>query len=146
MKKLLLILAASMATAGTAFAQAPAPATAQAPAQAGTAAAPDQLAQRRAQYLGKELGLTADQQTRLAPILMAQRQQLQVLREQRTTGGRKLGTAQDLKANEARTDEQIKKVLTPEQFTKFTQMRDEQREKMREHRAANATAPAGQPE
>ncbi|GAB3867829.1 hypothetical protein GCM10028824_11080 [Hymenobacter segetis] len=143
MKKLLLILAASTATAGTAFAQAPAAATGL--AQAGTAA-PDQLAQRRAQYLGKELGLTADQQTRLAPILMAQRQQLQLLREQRTTGGRKLGTAQDLKANEARTDEQIKTVLTPEQFTKFAQMRDEQREKMREHRAAGANAPAGQSE
>jgi Spy/CpxP family protein refolding chaperone len=142
MKKLLLILAASAATAGTTFAQAPAAATT--PAQAGTAA-PDQLAQRRAQYLGKELGLTADQQTRLAPILMAQRQQLQLLREQRTTGGRKLGTAQDLKANEARTDEQIKTVLTPEQFTKFAKMRDEQREKMREHRAAGANAPAGQP-
>jgi protein CpxP len=143
MKKLLFILATSAATAGTAFAQAPT--TAPSPAQAGTTA-PDQLAMRRAQYLGKELGLTADQQTRLAPILMAQRQQLQVLREQRTTGGRKLGTAQDLKANEARTDEQIKTVLTPEQFTKFVKMRDEQREKMREHRAANANAPAGQPE
>ncbi|GAB2867762.1 hypothetical protein [Hymenobacter ruber] len=143
MKKLLLILAASAATAGAAFAQTPA--TAPAPAQAGTAA-PDQLAQRRAQYLGKELGLTADQQTRLAPILMAQRQQLQLLREQRTTGGRKLGTAQDLKASEARADEQIKTVLTPEQFTKFAKMRDEQREKIREHRANNAAAPTGQPE
>ncbi|MBH8569759.1 hypothetical protein KB206_12765 [Microvirga sp. STS02] len=143
MKKLLLILAASAATAGTAFAQTPA--TAPAPAQTGTSA-PDQLAQRRAQYLGKELGLTADQQTRLAPILMAQRQQLQLLREQRTTGGRKQGTAQDLKASEARADEQIKTVLTPEQFTKFAQMRDQQREKIREHRANNAAAPTGQPE
>lgn len=139
MKKLLLLLAASAATAGTAAAQAPATA----PAPAVTAAAPDQLAQRRAQYLGKELGLTADQQSRLAPILMVQRQQLQLLREQRTTGGRKMGTAQDLKASEARADEQIKTVLTPEQFTKFAQMRDEQREKMRERRA---NAPAGQPE
>ncbi|MGY3090374.1 protein CpxP [Hymenobacter sp. UYAg731] len=139
MKKLLFILAASAATAGTAFAQVPA----NAPAQASTTAAPDQLAQRRAQYLGKELGLTADQQSRLAPILMAQRQQLQLLREQRTTGGRKMGTAQDLKASEARADEQIKTVLTPEQFLKFSQMRDEQREKMRERRA---NAPAAQPE
>ncbi|MFC6225153.1 hypothetical protein ACFP2F_18035 [Hymenobacter artigasi] len=144
MKKLLFVFAVSAATAGTSFAQAPA--TTAVPAQTGTAPAPDQLAQRRAQYLGKELGLTADQQARLAPILMAQRQQLQLLREQRTTGGRKLGTAQDLKASEARADEQIKTVLTPEQFTKFAQMRDEQREKMREHRAANANAPAGQSE
>lgn len=140
MKKLLLLLAACAATAGTAAAQAPA----STPAPVGTTAAPDQLAQRRAQYLAKELGLTADQQTRLGPILMAQRQQLQLLREQRTTGGRKQGTAQDLKASESRADEQIKTVLTPEQFTKFSQMRDEQREKMRERRAANA--PTGQPE
>lgn len=144
MKKLLLILAAGAASAGTAAAQAPAAPAA--PAPAGTAAAPDQLAQRRAQYLAKELGLTADQQSRLAPVLMAQRQQLQLLREQRTTGGRKQGTAQDLKASEARADEQIKTVLTAPQFTRFAQMRDEQREKVREHRAGAANAPAGQPE
>ena len=50
MKKLLLLLAASAATAGPAAAQTPAAA----PAPAATAAAPDQLAQRRAQYLAKE--------------------------------------------------------------------------------------------
>ena len=60
MKKLLFILAASAATAGTAFAQIPVTA----PAQAGTAAVPDQLAQRRAQYLAKELGLTQENSQR----------------------------------------------------------------------------------
>lgn len=139
MKKLLLMLAAGIAAAG--------PAAAQAPASAGPARpapAPNQQAQqadRRVQYLAKELSLTPDQQARLQPLLLTQRQQMQVLREQRTTGGRRQGTAQDLKAAQAKFDEQLKTVLTPEQYTKFNLMRDEQHDKLRERRAAGRAQP-----
>lgn len=105
---------------------------------------PDQQVQhayRRAQYLTKELSPTPDQQARLQPLLLAQRQQMQVLREQRTTGGGRQGTAQDLKAAQARFDEPLKTMLTPEQYTKFNLMRDEQRDKLREHRAAGQAQP-----
>ena len=140
MKKLLFLLAAYSAAATTGFAQVPAPAKQTTPATAIPQNTPDQLIDRRSQYLAKELGLNADQQARLQPILLAQRQQLQALREQRTTGGRRLGTAQDLKAAQAKFDEQFKAVFTSEQYARFNQMQAEQRDKMRERRAAGQAA------
>ena len=145
MKKLLLLtICAAVTTASRA--QAPAAAVQAAPPTAGPQQGSDPLIERRVQYLAKELGLSADQQTRLRPLLLAQRQQLQLLREQRTTGGRRQGTAQDLKAAQAKSDEQLKTVLTPAQYARYTAMRDEQRDMLRERRAAGAAQPAGQPE
>ncbi|MBD2722538.1 hypothetical protein [Hymenobacter armeniacus] len=129
MKRILVLLALSLAAAGAASAQAP----------AGTAAAqasPEQQAQRRTQYLAKELGLSADQQAKLQPILLAQRQDMLAMREKVQTGGRQRGMGQELKAAQAKYTEQIKAVLTPEQFAKFDQMKDEARDKMRERRAS----------
>lgn len=132
MKKLLLLLATAAATTATGFAQAPAAQTM--PARPGTQKSPDQLAERRAQYLAKELGLTADQQAKLQPILLAQRQEMQAMRDKVPTGGRQRGMGQDLKASMAKYDAQIKGILTPEQYTRFSQLKDEQRDKMRERR------------
>ena len=132
MKKLLVLLAP--------LALAARPTLAQMPASAGPAAvaaptrSPDQQADRRAQYYAKQLGLTADQQTRLEPILLAQRQELLALRDKMPADGRRRGMGQGLKAAQAKYNDQIKAVLTPEQFTKFEQMRDEQRANMRERR------------
>ena len=137
MKKLLFFLTTCLATATVGFAQVPAPTMQTTPATASSQKNPDQLIDRRAQYLSKELGLNTDQQARLQPILLAQRQQQQILREQRTTGGRRLGTAQDLKAAQAKFDEQFKTVFTSKQYTKFNLMRD----KLRERRAAGQAQP-----
>ena len=139
-----MLLATSAVSATASFGQAPTLQTA--PAPASLQKSPDQLIERRVQYLAKELGLNPDQQTRLQPLLLAQRQQLQLLREQRTTGGRRQGTAQDLKAAQTKFDEQLRGVLTPEQFTKFNVLKDEQRDKMRERRAAGPGLPAARPE
>jgi protein CpxP len=132
MKKLLLLLTTAAATTATSFAQAP---TAQAmPDQVGTSKSVDQMAARRAQYLAKELSLSADQQARLQPVLLAQRQEMQAMRDKVQTGGRQRGMGQDLKASMTKYDAQVKGILTPEQYTKFSQLKDEQRDKMRERR------------
>ena len=141
MKKLLYLLIATGATVGTAFAQAPVPTMPAQPPAGNLSQSPEQMVARRVQYLAKELSLTADQQARLQPLLLTQRQQMQILREQHTTGGRRQGTAQDLKAAQAKFDEQLKTVLTPEQYTKFNLMRDEQRDKLRERRPAGPAQP-----
>ncbi|MBJ6109699.1 hypothetical protein JAO73_11795 [Hymenobacter sp. BT523] len=127
MKRILVLLALSLAAAGAASAQA---------GMAAAQATPEQQAQRRTQYLAKELGLTADQQAKLQPILLAQRQDMLAMREKVQTGGRQRGMGQELKAAQAKYTEQIKAVLTPEQFAKFDQMKDEARDKMRERRAS----------
>lgn len=144
MKKLLFFLAACGTTVSVGFAQAPAPTVQTVPPAGGMQQSPEQMVARRAQYLAKELGLSADQQAKLQPLLLAQRQQMQVLREQRVTGGRRMGTAQDLKAAQAKFDEQLKAVFTPEQYTKFNAMRDDQRDKLRERRAAGQGLPTAE--
>lgn len=135
MTKFLILLTALAASASTSFAQAPARAAQTAVDPAGQPKSPDQQAERRAQYLTKELGLTPDQQARLTPILLAQRQEMQALRSQVQTGGRR-GMGQDLKASQTQYDTQIKAVLTPEQYAKFGQLKAEQRDKLRERRAS----------
>ena len=132
MKKFLFLAAAFAATATTGFAQTP-PAM---PTATGQPKAPDLQADRRAQYLAKELSLTADQQARLTPILLAQRQDMLALRDKMQAGGRRAGMGQELKAAQAKYIEQIRAVLTPEQYTRFDQLKDEQRDKLRERRAS----------
>lgn len=129
MKKTLALLA-GLAAASPAFAQtAPAASSPPAPAAAG------QRGARRAQYLAHELGLSADQQARLAPILLAQREAVQALREPASSGGARRGMGPELQAAQAKYQDQIRAVLTPEQLTKFTQLQAAQREKLRERRA-----------
>ena len=85
--------------------------------------------------MAKELSLTADQQARLTPILLAQRQDMLALRGKMQAGDRRAGMGQELKAPQAKYTEQIRAVLTPAQYTRFDQLKDEQRDKLRERRA-----------
>lgn len=137
MKSTLPLLILLAATAGPAVAQAPA-----AISQPTNQPAADQAPDRRAQYLAKALGLSADQQARLAPILLAQRQEMQALRQRASTEGRQPGMGRELKTAQGKYLDQIKAVLTPEQYTRFTQLQDQQRSKLRERRQSNATMPA----
>ena len=136
MKKLLMILAVGAATAPAAMAQTPAAAPSPGtvvrtvPPAGGLQQTPEQMVARRVQYLGQELGLSADQQTRLQPVLLAQREQLQTLREGRVTNGRRYGSPQDLKNAEVKFDEQLKTVFTPEQFAQYTQLKAAQAGKL----------------
>lgn len=136
MKKVFVLLVALMAASATGFAQAPASAGPAPSLQPGArpSASPEQQTERRAQYLSKELGLSADQQARLQPILLAQRQEMQGLRDQASSGGRQ-GMTPQLKALQAKYDGQIRAVLTPEQYGKFDQLKDDRREQVRERRA-----------
>lgn len=135
MKKLFLFLALSGATTAAALAQTPAttaPGTVvrTVPPAGGLQQTPEGMVARRVQYLTAELGLSAEQQTKLQPMLLAQREQLQSLREGRVTNGRRYGSAQDLKNTEVKFDEQLKTVFTAEQFAKYTQMKADQAGKL----------------
>jgi hypothetical protein len=138
MKKLLLLLATVVATAGPGFAQAP---TAQkVPAHAGLQETPAQTAKRATQYLTKELGLSASQQARLEPIMRDQNQALLAMRSKAQTGRLRPDMGPDLKTTLAKYDTQIKGVLTPGQYTKYTKMQDEERNKIMKHLAKQGMA------
>ena len=128
MKKFLLLLAAAVATTGPGFAQAPA--ARPMPVRAAARPSPTELAQRGTRYLTQELGLSADQQTRLQPILLAQNQELLAVREKALTGRAKPGPGTDPKAILDKYDARIKGVLTPGQYTKYSQLQAEKRNNM----------------
>ncbi|GAB3867832.1 hypothetical protein GCM10028824_11090 [Hymenobacter segetis] len=138
MRKLLLLLATVAATAGLGFAQAPA--AQKMPTRAGLPETPAQTAKRATQYLTKELGLSATQQARLEPIMRDQNQALLAMRSKAQTGRLRPGMGPDLKATLAKYDTQIKGVLTPGQYTKYTRMQDAERNKVMKHLAEQGMA------
>ena len=73
----------------------------------------------------------------------AQRQELLAMREKVKAEGRQPGMGRSMKAAQEKYLGQIKAVLTPEQFTRFSQLQEQQRNAMRERRQNNAPAGLG---
>lgn len=103
-------------------------------------ASPAQQAERQAQQLANALGLSDEQRTKLQPILLAQRQEMIGVREKRSADGRVPGMGKELKAAQANYNEQIRAVLTPEQYTRFAQLKADRRDNMRAQRGARPTS------
>ena len=142
MKKLLFPLLAVFAlTVGTAAAQTTTP-DANAGGMQGRGygrmqGSPDEMAKRQAERLTKELGLTADQTTKVQSIVLARTQDMQAMRGQARDGGDRSQMREQLLAGRAKYDAQFKAVLTPDQYTKYTAMQADRMENARDMRAGN---------
>ena len=114
MKKFLLPLLAFALSATAASAQAT-------PGQDGgrPQRTPEEMAARQTQGLTKQLGLSADQSAKVQPILLARDQEMLALRGQMQVGGDRRQLRDQLMAGRAKYDDQLKAVLTPEQFTQM---------------------------
>ncbi|GAB3736696.1 hypothetical protein GCM10027594_17630 [Hymenobacter agri] len=141
MKKLLFpLLAAFALTVGTAAAQTTTP-----DAMPGRGrgygrmqGSPDEMAKRQADRLSKELGLTADQTTKVQAILLARTQEMQAMRGQARDGsGDRSQMREQMQANRAKYDAQFKTVLTPDQYTKFTALQADRMDRARDMRDGN---------
>jgi Spy/CpxP family protein refolding chaperone len=77
---------------------------------------PQEMAQHQAKRLSKELSLTADQSTKVEQIMAARAQEMQSLRADASTRP----SREQMQANRAKYSDQLKQVLTPEQFAKYT--------------------------
>ena len=120
MKKLLILLAAAALTAGTASAQTATPA--QRPANSRLEpATPEQQADR----LTKQLGLSADQRTRLVALEQARRDEMKTMRDQLQTGGDRTAMRQTMQTARTKYDTQLKDILTADQYTRYSQQREE---------------------
>ena len=144
MKKLLFPLFAVFAlTVGTAAAQTTTP-DANAGGMQGRGygrmqGSPDEMAKRQAERLTKELGLSADQTTKVQAILLARTQDMQAMRGQARDGGDRSQLREQLLAGRAKYDAQFKAVLTPDQYTKYTAMQADRLENARDMRAGNTS-------
>lgn len=111
MKKFLLPLLAVVAMSFSATAQTTPPQKGDHPRHS-----PQEMAGHQAKRLGKELSLSDDQSAKVQQILMARAQEMQALR----AAGSARPTREQMQANRAKYDDQLKQVLTPDQFTKYT--------------------------
>ncbi|MBD2767583.1 hypothetical protein IC235_06725 [Hymenobacter sp. BT664] len=137
MKNTLLLLASLvLTTAGAALAQAPATTTSpQANEKARSHPSPTQKADRKASKMAKALGLNADQEARVEQLLLARQQEVAALKTKYGTD-KKAGRA-DLKAAHDRYQAQLKTILTPEQYTKFNQLKEERHDHGKKKAKAN---------
>lgn len=123
-KTALPLLAALSLTFGVASAQT-APA-AQGPGQR-RQHSPQEMAQHQTQRLSKKLGLSADQSAKVAQIMQQRAQDMQAMHATASASTDRQQMRQQMQANRTKYDEQLKAVLTPDQFGKYTAMREERR-------------------
>lgn len=132
MKKNLFLLAAlAFATAGTSFAQTAVKTTGTDANQTARHYAtgkqgpqdPAKMADHKAGKMAKELGLTADQETKVEQLMLGRQQESAALKTKYGTD-RKAGRP-EMKAAYDRYEAQLKTILTPEQFAKLDKMKAE---------------------
>jgi Spy/CpxP family protein refolding chaperone len=81
---------------------------------------PEEMAKRQTERMTKELGLNADQATKVQQIQTARVQEMQAMRGQ--AGGDRDKMREQMQASRTKYDAQFKEVLTADQYTKYTSM------------------------
>lgn len=103
---------------------------------------PEQRAERQTAMMTKRLGLSPDQVEKVKAINLKHAQDAQAVRDARKDEkGAQPGAMKDMKAEK---DAELKAVLTPEQFTTWTQMEANMQERRQQRRSGDA-APAPAP-
>ena len=90
---------------------------------------PKEMANRQAERLTQELGLTADQTSKMQAILLARTQEMQAMRGQARDGGNRGQLREQMQAGRDRYDAQFREVLTPDQYIKFTALHADRKER-----------------
>ncbi len=126
-KSLLPLLAAFALTIGTAAAQTttPAPAAMEGHGRGRMHGSPDEMAAHQSERMSKELGLSADQTTKVRQILLARGQEMQAMRGQAKDASNRDQMREQMQAGRAKYDAQFKEVLSADQYTKYTAMQAE---------------------
>jgi periplasmic protein CpxP/Spy len=114
MKKIVLMMAMTVLATGAISAKIPAAYVQQGQGQA----TPEERAERQITAMTEQLTLTADQTTKLKPIILARSTEQSALREKMQGGDREALMGEYRKLNE-KYNAQIKAVLTAEQYTKY---------------------------
>jgi periplasmic protein CpxP/Spy len=88
---------------------------------------PEQRTENQLKRMTKALSLTAEQATQVKPLLMELNQKRDAVRD----APNKRAAMKDMRDMVMAQDEQMKKILSAEQFTKYEDMRDDMKEKMK---------------
>lgn len=91
---------------------------------------PEAMAARQTEGLTKELGLSADQVAKVQPILLARSQEMLAMRGQMQAGTADRSQLRDqMMTRRAKYDDQLKAILTPEQFTQMQTLEASRRQR-----------------
>lgn len=91
---------------------------------------PEEMAARQTQGLTQQLGLSADQSAKVQQIMLARDQEMMTMRSQMQAGtGDRKQMRDQMQANRAKYDDQLKAVLTPDQFAKMQTMQANRRQR-----------------
>ncbi|TDN40387.1 hypothetical protein E4631_11410 [Hymenobacter sp. UV11] len=91
---------------------------------------PEEMAARQTQGLTKQLGLSADQSAKVQQIMLARDQDMMTMRGQMQAGtGDRKQMREQMMAGRAKYDDQLKAVLTPEQFTQMQTLQANRRQR-----------------
>jgi protein CpxP len=91
---------------------------------------PEEMAARQTEGLTKQLGLSADQSAKVQQIMLARDQEMMAMRGQMQAGtGDRKQLREQMMAGRTKYEDQLKAVLTPDQFTKYTAMQANRRER-----------------
>ena len=88
---------------------------------------PQEMAAHQTKHLSKKLGLSADQSARVQQIMQQRAQDMQAMRANAPAGATRMQMHEQMKSSRAKYDAQLQGVLTPDQFGKYTAMRQEHR-------------------
>lgn len=91
----------------------------------------EERAQKWTDWMKKELTLTAEQEPKIHAINLKYADQVDDIKAEE---GDRRSKFKEVRATNKAKDEELKAVLTPEQFTKYTEKKQESRQKMRENR------------
>jgi Spy/CpxP family protein refolding chaperone len=86
---------------------------------------PEEMAKRQSERMTQELGLNADQSTKIQQILLARGQEMQAMRGQARDAANRDQMREQMQANRTKYDAQFKEVLTADQYTKYTAMQSD---------------------
>ncbi|QIP14987.1 hypothetical protein G8759_21350 [Spirosoma aureum] len=100
-------------------------------AQRGQLGTPEERATRQTTRMKEALNLSAEQETSVADINLKYAKQMQSLLE---TGGRNLKTARTAKSSMKSKDNELKEVLTKDQFNKYLTLKEDMMSQMKELR------------
>jgi len=91
---------------------------------------PEEMAARQTQGLTKRLGLSADQSGKVQQIMLARDQEMMAMRGQMQAGtADRKQLREQMMAGRTKYDDQLKAVLTPDQYTNYTAMQANRRQR-----------------
>ena len=94
---------------------------------------PQEKADHMTKKWTKDLSLTADQSTKLNALLMTKEQQVESIKAKHASDTDKKAMHADMKPVHDQFDSSMKQLLTPEQYTKYTAMKEQHKKHEGQH-------------